>query len=109
MMAFSPPCFLRAWTAFQDIAASHPHCARNIAWNMGSGMLPWRASSEPKKALKSRWCSALSTSTFSGRRAFCSGVSASKPFMRIVCTAARGRLTPNIRIPFARAKRKMSR
>ena len=109
MIAFSPPCFFRAWTAFQPIAASHAHCARYIAWNIGSGMLPWRASSEPKKARKSRWCSALSRSTCSGSRARWSGGSASKPFMRIVCTAARGRLTPNIRIPFARAKRKMSR
>ena len=67
MIAFSPPCFLRAWTAFQAIAASHAHCARYIAWNIGSGMLPWSASSDPKKALKSRWCSALSRSTFAGR------------------------------------------
>ena len=109
MIAFSPPCFLRACTAFQAIAASHPHCARYIAWNMGSGMLPWSASSDPKKALKRRWCSALSRSTFSGRSARWSGGSASKPFMRIVCTAVRGRFTPNMRIPFARAKRKMSR
>ena len=109
MIAFSPPCFSEGRTAFHDIAASHPHCARYMAWNIGSGMLPWSESSVPKKALKSRWCSALSRSTFSGRSALCSGGSASKPFIRIVCTAARGMLTPNIRIPFARANRKMSR
>ena len=91
------------------MAASQAHCARYIAWNIGSGMLPWSESSEPKKALNRRWCSALSRSTCFGRSALWSGGRASMPFMRIVWTTARGMLTPNIGILLARANRKMSR
>ena len=72
-------------------------------------MLPWSASDAPKKARKRRWCSALSVSMRSGMSAFCSAVSASKPFVRTVCTTSRGTLTPNMRIPCSRANRKMSR
>ena len=109
MIAFSPPCFCSAWSAFQPIAASQVHWARNIPWNIASGMLPWSESASPKKARKSRWCSAFSVSTRAGRSARCSGVSASRPFVRAVWTTSRGTLTPNMRIPFSRANRKMSR
>jgi hypothetical protein len=99
----------RAPSTLCAIAASQVHWARNIPWKIASGMLPWSASASPKKARNRRWCSASSVSTRAGRNARCSGVSASKPFVRAVCTTSRGALTPNMRIPFSRANTKMSR
>ena len=109
-MASSAPEASRAFTAFQPMAASHVHWARNMPSNTAGGMFPWSESSSPKKARKSRWCSALSSVDPLGQERLLLRRSGRRsPLRRTVCTISRGTLTPTMRMPLSRAKTKMSR